>query len=240
MFKKIGYIMLASITLSGCQSISDKELEALTIRANKAQFLQVEKDKLVQEKQNLAQENKQLLEDNGTLENTVSQLNEQLKQEIINKQVQVEYVIPNGSQPSVPTIEEKRSTSVESKADNIKITMQQGILFPSGSYKLGKSGREVLKKVAQALYGLDDALQLRIVGHSDNMPVSKKWHDQFVDNWDLSARRSAEIARYMIWSYGFAAEKISIVGRADVEPIASNKNEQGRAKNRRIELFIEK
>jgi len=235
MYKYFSIILLAAITLSGCQSISDEELEALTVRANKAQFLQVEKDKLLIEKKSLSKENEQLLAEKDDLEATLLQLNKQLEQEIASEQVQVEHLMPTRSSNKSSPIQMTRI-----KSDNIKITMQQAILFPSGSYKLGKSGRSVLKKVAAALQGLDDKHQVRIVGHTDNMPVSKKWRDQFVDNWDLSARRAAEIARYMIWGYGFPPESISVVGRAHVQPVASNKSEEGRAKNRRIELFIAK
>ncbi|MDQ6989381.1 MAG: OmpA family protein [Mariprofundaceae bacterium] len=208
--KRIGLLFITALLVSGCQSISDEELEVLTTQANKAQALQAEKTKLLQQ-------NKQLQQQNSGLETTVSQLNQQLEQEIIAQQVQIE----------------------KSKQGGIKVTMQEAILFPSGAFKLGKSGRAVLKKIASGLQGLDDKHQLRIVGHSDNVPVSKKLRGQFVDNWDLSARRAAEVARYMIWGYGFAPEKISVVGRSHVQPVASNKSKQGRAANRRIELFIE-
>ncbi len=210
MFQRIIMLFCAAFFISGCQSISDQELEVLTTQANKAHVLETEKKQLMQQ-------NKQLQQQNLSLGSTVNQLNQQLEQEIIDKQVQIE----------------------KQKQGGIKVTMQQAILFPSGTYKLGKSGRVVLKKIADGLQGLDQKHQLRIVGHSDNMPVSKKWREQFVDNWDLSARRAAEVARYMIWGYGFPAEKITVVGRSHVQPVSSNKTESGRAANRRIELFIE-
>ena len=71
--------------------------------------------------------------------------------------------------------------------------------------------------------------------HSDNRPVSEKWHNQFIDNWDLSARRAAAIARHLIWGYGLKPENISVTGRAFVEPVADNATEEGRAKNPRAQ-----
>ena len=86
---------------------------------------------------------------------------------------------------------------------------------------------------------LDDIYNGTITaGSSDNVPVSKKWRSQFSDNWDLSSRRAGEVARYLIWGTGFPRENITVSGRADVEPVASNNTKEGQAQNRRIEIFI--
>jgi len=202
----IGITILAMFILSGCQSISDEELEALQTRAAKAEQLQVENEKLKQSKVYLQQ--------------SVAELNKQLEQEVTAKQV---------------LIEQNEQTGV------IKVTLQQDILFSSGSFKIDQAGAaDILKKVIESIDNNDGQVMLRIVGHTDNLPVAKKWRKQFSDNWDLSARRAGEVARYITWGLGFPRENITVAGRADVEPVASNDTPEGRAKNRRIELFIKK
>jgi len=210
MLQRIGFIFITSLLISGCQNISTEDLEALNARADKAEQLQNQTEQLQAENTKLKQEQTSLMQ-------TVSQLNNQLEQEIENKNI---------------IIEQNKETGI------IKVTLQQDVLFPSGSYKLNRvKANAILKKVASSLDGVN---KLRIVGHTDNMPVSKKWREQFTDNWDLSARRAGEVARYFIWGFGFPAENIEVVGRAHVNPVASNDDAKGRALNRRIELFITK
>ncbi len=177
------------------------------------QVLQARADKADQ----LQAENMRLKEEQASLKQSVAKLHTQLEQEITDKQVLIEQNAQTGT---------------------IKVTMQQEILFPSGSYKIDQEGAaNILKKVVDSLDGENT---LRIVGHSDNLPVSKKWRDKFSDNWDLSARRAGEVARFLIWGAGFPAERIEVVGKAAVEPVADNSTDEGRALNRRIELFIKK
>ena len=177
------------------------------------QVLQARADKADQ----LQAENMRLKEQQASLRKSIAELHTQLEQEIADKQILVEQNAQTGT---------------------IKVTMQQDILFPSGSYQIDQEGvADMLKKVIDSLDGENS---LRIVGHSDNLPVSKKWHHKFSDNWDLSARRAGEVARFLIWGAGFPAERIEVVGKAAVEPIADNSTEEGRALNRRIELFIKK
>ncbi|MDQ6984130.1 MAG: OmpA family protein [Ghiorsea sp.] len=177
------------------------------------QVLQARADKVDQ----LEQEYAQLKQEHASLKQSISQLNNQLEQEIKENQVLIEQNVQTGI---------------------IKVTMQQDIIFPSGSFEIDQEGAaDILRKVVASLDGEN---KLRIVGHTDNLPVSKKWRNKFSDNWDLSARRAGEVARFLIWGTGFSPANIEVVGRAHVEPIADNTTEEGRVLNRRIELFIKK
>lgn len=203
MLQRIGYILCATLILTGCQNINKEDLQVLQDKAKQAEALQKENTQLKQERASLLQ--------------SVKQLNQQLEQEIIDKQVLIEQNAQTGT---------------------IKVTMQQDILFPSGSYRIDQAGAaDLLNRVAESLDGNNI---LSIVGHTDNLPVSEKWRGQFSDNWDLSARRAGEVARYFIWGTGFPSENIEVVGHASIEPVASNDTAEGRALNRRIELFIKK
>ncbi|HIP07390.1 MAG TPA: hypothetical protein EYG66_05965 [Mariprofundaceae bacterium] len=203
MIQRIGYVVLATLLLTGCQNISKEDLQVLQTRADKVDQLEQENSLLKQERESLAQ--------------SINQLNTQLEQEITEKQVLIEQNAQTGT---------------------IKITMQQNILFPSGSFEIDQEGAaEMLRKVISSLDGEN---KLRIVGHTDSLPVAKKWRSKFSDNWDLSARRAGEVARFLIWGAGFSPENIEVVGRAHMEPIANNATEEGRSLNRRIDLFIKK
>jgi chemotaxis protein MotB len=183
------------------------------ISSEELQVLQARADKADQ----LQAENLRLKEEQDSLKESLTELNSQLAQEVADKQVLIEQNAQTGT---------------------IKVTMQQDILFPSASFEIDQQGAvDMLRKVVGSLDGENT---LRIVGHTDNLPVSKKWRDKFSDNWDLSARRAGEVARFLIWGAGFPAEKIEVVGKAAVEPVADNTTEEGRALNRRIELFIQK
>ena len=204
MFQKVLFFILISTVFTGCQSVSDEELEYLNTRA-----LQAEQ----QEK-----ENKKLKEAQKSLIEGIQLLNKQLEKEVAKKQV---------------SIEENKTTG------GIKVTLQEAILFPSNTYEIDQEGAaDILRKLSS---GLDkNNTNIQIVGHTDNLPITKKWRDKFSDNWDLSARRAGEVARFLIWGTGYPKEKITVIGRADVEPVGSNNTEEGRAKNRRIEILISK
>lgn len=164
------------------------------------------------------QENERLKEAQKSLIEGIQLLNKQLEEEVANKQVAIEQ---------------------NSVTGGIKVTLQQAILFSSSSFEIDQEGADdILRRVVS---GLDKKhTMINIVGHTDNLPVAKKWRSKFSDNWDLSSRRAGEVARFLIWGAGYPKKNITVIGRADVEPAASNATEKGRAKNRRIEILIEK
>ncbi|MDQ6979063.1 MAG: OmpA family protein, partial [Mariprofundaceae bacterium] len=57
-------------------------------------------------------------------------------------------------------------------------------------------------------------------------------------NWEVSAARSASVARYLIWEQYIDPKRITIVGKSDTEPVADNKTAKGRQANRRVELYL--
>ncbi len=121
----------------------------------------------------------------------------------------------------------------------VKITMPQDVLFPSASIVVDQSGRNMLGKVAASLRQAPDT-SIRIVGHSDLLPITRpELKQRFTDNWELSAARAAAVARVFIWGEEINDKRIYVVGRSHAEPVADNRMAEGRAKNRRIEIFLE-
>ncbi len=114
--------------------------------------------------------------------------------------------------------------------------------YEAGGFTLRPEMKHVLDAIVDELRPrFLEPYTVEIVGHTDDTPI----HGSPIDsNWDLSAVRSAHIARYMV-EKGIDPDRIKAVGRADAEPLAPNRNEDGspnpenRAMNRRVQIKIE-
>ena len=115
--------------------------------------------------------------------------------------------------------------------------MVDRVLFDSGQAQVKPAGVLVLKQVADVLNKITDK-QIRIEGHTDNVPISSKLQDRFKTNWELSTARATTVVRYLIDHGGVDRQYLSAVGYADTHPIASNDTEEGRSSNRRIEIVL--
>ena len=173
------------------------------------------------------------------LEKTLNDLRSGLRPEIRSQGVKVEGV---RQAAPVPEVHAGAKAGTRAKGGGtlmaVKVTMPQQVLFPKGSIRISPEGRAVLAKVARRLKGSDGLI--RIVGHADALPVGEKLRARFTDNWELSAARASAVARVFIWGEGLDARRIRVEGRGAEEPVASNDTPAGRAKNRRIEIFIER
>jgi len=119
-----------------------------------------------------------------------------------------------------------------------RVTLQNDILFASGSIRINKAGRKVLTRVAEGLRKFPRGTQIRIVGHTDSIPPGKNLSHRYMDNWELSASRAAAVARVLVWGEGIDPRLLHIEGRAYYEPVADNRTFKGRDKNRRIAIFV--
>lgn len=136
-----------------------------------------------------------------------------------------------------PVIEQQGVTVDGASAGEVRVTLPQSVLFASGSVEVNAQGRKVLSDVAQAALK-DGDRPIRIVGHSDALPLGGVLKKQFTDNWELSAARAASVARVLVWGEGVAQDRIRVEGRGSAEPVADNASKDGRNLNRRIEIFI--
>ncbi|OAI40696.1 hypothetical protein AYO38_05430 [bacterium SCGC AG-212-C10] len=115
----------------------------------------------------------------------------------------------------------------------ISVTDTDNLLFGSGSADLRPGSQVVLDEIASLLEGLPN--QIRVEGHTDNVPVNS---DQYDSNWELSAARSVRVLRYMTENAGLPADRFSQSGFGDTRPIAENTTPEGRALNRRADIVI--
>lgn len=118
----------------------------------------------------------------------------------------------------------------------LTVNMVDAILFDSGKAEVKPGGMEVLAKVVDILKGVQDKL-IRIEGHTDNVQIVGNLAKRFATNWELSAARAINVARYL-QSQGIDPAVLVAVANGEHRPVASNDTEEGRAKNRRIEIVL--
>ena len=131
----------------------------------------------------------------------------------------------------------KGDIKIKQVRDRLTINMVDRVLFDSGQSKVKPSGLKVLKQVSDILKKVTDK-QIRIEGHTDNVPIGVKLKDRFQTNWELSTARATSVVRYLIEEGGVDRANLLAVGYADTKPIASNDTEEGRTANRRIEIAL--
>lgn len=113
------------------------------------------------------------------------------------------------------------------------VSLREIGFFNSGEAMLLPQAEPTLAHVAAALAARN--FELRVEGHTDDVPIHTS---QYRSNWDLSTARATEVVNMLVSRYNFAPERISVGGYAQYRPIASNDTEEGRRKNRRIDLVI--
>ncbi|MCH6556644.1 MAG: OmpA family protein, partial [Nitrospirae bacterium] len=131
----------------------------------------------------------------------------------------------------------KGDIQIQQVRDRLRINMVDRVLFDSGRAQVKPDGLKVLKRVSDILKHVTDK-QIRIEGHTDNVPIGPKIIERFPTNWELSTARATSVVRYLIEKGGMNRASLSAVGYAENRPVASNETLEGRAENRRIEIVL--
>ena len=112
------------------------------------------------------------------------------------------------------------------------ISFTQAALFPSGEDEIAKDFYPGIEKIASAIKQVPNPVRLE--GHTDSVPIH---NSRFKSNWELSAARSIALLELFV-HYGLPAERLSIAGYADTAPLESNDTEEGRQRNRRVDMVV--
>jgi chemotaxis protein MotB len=121
--------------------------------------------------------------------------------------------------------------------DLLTVNLVEKILFDSGKIEIKSRGLEVLKRVGEILKNTTNK-EIRIAGHTDNVPIGPVLAAKYPTNWELSAARATVVARYFLDKVDIPPEKLAPTGYGQYRPVASNDTLEERAQNRRIEIIL--
>ncbi|PCJ26177.1 MAG: hypothetical protein COA97_06410 [Flavobacteriales bacterium] len=130
---------------------------------------------------------------------------------------------------------ENNGLTIEQKNGKVYVSLDESLLFASGSYKVGIKGIDVLKKLAKVLEGSSE-IDIIIEGHTDNVPLKSK--GDIEDNWDLSVKRATSVVKIMTKYSHVSPSRLTAAGRGEYLPLDLSNTAEGRKKNRRIEVIL--
>ena len=130
---------------------------------------------------------------------------------------------------------EGKGLTVEQRNGKVYVSMENKLLFESGSWAVGKNGKEAVRQLGTVLAENPD-IAILIEGHTDNVPYTGS--GQLSGNWDLSTKRATAIVEILRENPSINPESLTAAGRGEYAPIATNDTVEGKAKNRRIEVIL--
>jgi chemotaxis protein MotB len=119
------------------------------------------------------------------------------------------------------------------EARGLVVSLGENGIFDSGSDEIKPEGKTLLDTLATSLVSLGN--YIRVEGHTDNVPICNL---RFPSNWELSTARATAVIQQLIAKFGMQPELISAAGYAEYRPCAPNDTEEGRARNRRVDIIV--
>lgn len=219
-------VLAAALISSGCTTTGDFK----KMQASKDDEIA----KLQQRNTSLEKDNSALKQQNTATQDKVSSLEKQQSELLAaNQQRQQQYdaLVHNLSKEV-----EQGQLQVRQYQNMLSVDLAEQIFFDSGHAELKTGGKKVLEKVGDALKGYENKV-IRVVGHTDNVPVAKSLQGTFPTNWELSVARATNVVRFL-QEVGIPPERMVVSGRGEYDPVATNDTAEGRQKNRRIEILL--
>ena len=130
---------------------------------------------------------------------------------------------------------ENQGLTVTKRNGKVYVSLDEKLLFGSGSTTVDPQGAEALKKLAKVLEQNKD-INITIEGHTDDVPVIPS--DKFQDNWDLSVKRATSVIRILLDNSTIDPKRLIASGRSEFLPIDNSKTPEARQKNRRTEIIL--
>ncbi|HEX9981415.1 MAG TPA: OmpA family protein [Flavobacterium sp.] len=130
---------------------------------------------------------------------------------------------------------EGKGLTVEQKNGKVYVSMENKLLFSSGSWAVGVEGKRAVVEVGKVLANNPDIAVL-IEGHTDDDAYAGS--GAITDNWDLSTKRATAIVHILSENNKINKQNLTAAGRSEYAPLAANTSADGKAKNRRIEIIL--
>jgi chemotaxis protein MotB len=213
-------------------SLEDEMTRLKQDNTNLQEILKAKTGTLSKEIADMRKENKTLKEENEALQARAKALTVEKTEEILGVKTMYEDLV----QDMESEIKKGKITITQLKG-KLKVNMVDEILFDSGKATIKPQGIKVLERVGKVLLNVKDQA-IRIEGHTDNVPIGPELATRYPTNWELSVARAIAVARYLQEKVGVDPRLISAAGHGEYQPIASNETEQGRTRNRRIEIVL--
>ena len=128
------------------------------------------------------------------------------------------------------------SVVLEQRGDKLTLALSSGELFAKGRVTMTPAGTSLVKRIGVALRKFRPQ-SVEVAGHTDSTPVKYDSRRPFKDNSELSRARAEHAGKALIKG-GVGVDRVRTVGYADSRPIATNDTEEGRSKNRRVEIVV--
>ena len=125
--------------------------------------------------------------------------------------------------------------TVEERDSKLYVSLENSLLFPSGSWEVNENGKKAIVELAKVLVQQSD-IQITVEGHTDNVPYMGT--GLIKDNWDLSVMRATAIVRILSNNKGLKLNRITAAGRGSHSPLVENNSSENRAVNRRTEIIL--
>lgn len=130
---------------------------------------------------------------------------------------------------------EGKGLTVEQRNGKVYVSLENKLLFDSGSWTVGSNGRKAVQQLGSVLAD-NPEIAVLIEGHTDNVPYGG--NGPISNNWDLSTKRATAIVEILSQNSSINPQNLTAAGRGEFAPVAPNTSAEGKAKNRRIEVIL--
>lgn len=132
---------------------------------------------------------------------------------------------------------EGNGLTVQQKDGKVYVSMENKLLFSSGSWTVSNEGRNAVQQLGNVLAENPD-ISILIEGHTDNDVIVGTLGGGITNNWELSTKRATAIVNLLETNPLIDKKNLTAAGRGEFAPIAPNTTPEGKAKNRRIEVIL--
>ena len=229
-------------SLVATQQQSQQRLEAASNRQQELSRLESEANALAQDNRELTEQLQQQIRLNERYQQQLQAANAALtgreeEVEDLESRLQREQQAIDALEQQLAALSDNRTQSIEQRGDgSTVIQLPEAILFDSGSAQLNNQSVAVLEDVAEAIESFEQ-YNIRVVGHSDSLPVVSM-RNRYPTNWELSSARASAAVRRLT-ELGIDPQRLSATGVADTQPQVEETDDASRQRNRRIEIILE-